>query len=531
MLVLFVFGLVLLSSSSGLEGDERPPVCYEIRRALRALPLVAVITVALALLSQVDFLFPKPAVNPAETPQKPKTVPLSKVVDRPLFRVTSELSGPWRMGSLDVYDGTDWRLAAVNDANVKTVPNNGIIDRELAQRVSADFNILGLTGAVLPGLSNPVAMQAKGIIPAFDYRSGNIRLASGTLKPGQKYTVFAAGLPTIDELKTISEPLPPRCRSSPKAWAIRRPPSPTCSPRPTACRRSGTGSTSCATTCSTTWSRPGRACPSRLRRNASTRSSPRSRARRTRSSPPRRMLARWIGLPSRIAFGFDGGEKIAGRTRSRFGPKNGATFVEVYFPGFKWVPVVGTPKQAKPTVSSDPGTQQTNPNILPSDDVTIQVYLPVITAPKSVFGKQLLRGLLIGVPIALLLLLSIYSTYPALAKVADPSRRRTAALANGTPRPHRAGLRRVPRRRDRLRLLVSDRHAADVPRTIHRRRRAHRARLARHPRACGATSRTTPASNWRSPPKSCRARCGVGCRSAQPGTVRFVAAVSRLVAA
>jgi hypothetical protein len=141
------------------------------------------------------------------------------------------------------------------------------------------------------------------------------------------------------------------------------------------------------------------------------------------------MLARWIGIPSRIAFGFDGGEKVADNTLE-VRPKNGATFVEVYFPGFKWVPVIGTPKHAKPTVSSDPGTQQTDPNILPSDDVTVQVFLPVITAPKSVFGKQLLQGLLIGVPIALLLL-ALYSTYPALRKSRIRARRRNAALAIG----------------------------------------------------------------------------------------------------
>jgi len=62
--------------------------------------------------------------------------------------------------------------------------------------------------------------------------------------------------------------------------------------------------------------------------------------------------------------------------------------------------------------------------------ITVQVFLPVITAPKSVFGKQLLRGLLIGVPIMLLLLL-IYSTYPALRKSRIRARRRASALAIG----------------------------------------------------------------------------------------------------
>jgi hypothetical protein len=62
--------------------------------------------------------------------------------------------------------------------------------------------------------------------------------------------------------------------------------------------------------------------------------------------------------------------------------------------------------------------------------VNIQVFLPTITAPKSVFGKQLLRGFLIGVPL-ILLLLAIYSTYPALRKARIRSRRRGSALDMG----------------------------------------------------------------------------------------------------
>jgi hypothetical protein len=141
------------------------------------------------------------------------------------------------------------------------------------------------------------------------------------------------------------------------------------------------------------------------------------------------MLGRWIGVPSRIAFGFDGGDKISARTLE-IRPRYGATFVEVYFPHYKWIPVVGAPRKAKPSVSSDPNQQQNNPNILPSDEVNIPVFLPTITQPKSVFGKQLARGFLIGVPI-ILLLLFIYSTYPFFRKTRIRSRRRSAATDFG----------------------------------------------------------------------------------------------------
>ncbi|MEY2398688.1 MAG: hypothetical protein QOJ00_1862 [Actinomycetota bacterium] len=430
VLVLFVFGLVLLSSNSGLDGDDKPTLAYELRNAMRSLLVIVPVTALLIGASQLDFLFPKPTVNPAEQPQKPKTVPLSKVVDRPLFRVTSELSGPWRMGSLDEYKSDDgfWRLAAVTDANVKPVPNSGVVDTELTQGSSANFNVLGLTGAVLPGLSNPIGIQSKGIIPSFDYRSDNFRLAAGTLRAGQSYKVVAAGLPSITDLEAVSEPPPADVLKF--AQGVGDPPP-------------GVAALLAQAPTSNLWDKfdylrnyvldnvvaagpgvPVAVTPARVDEILN----------KLEATPyeivaTQALLARWIGVPSRIAFGFDGGEKVSGHTLE-VRPKNGATFVEVYFPGFKWVPVVGVPKHAKPTVSSDPGTQQTDPNILPSEDVTIQVFLPTITAPKSVFGQQVLRFVLIGLPIVLLLL-AIYSTYPALRKVRIRSRRRSAASLMG----------------------------------------------------------------------------------------------------
>src|SRR5581483_5094215 len=62
-------GLGLLSGEQTGNADEKLPAGYEIRRALRALPLLAVVTGGLYLLAQTDFLFPKPAINPAEQPQ------------------------------------------------------------------------------------------------------------------------------------------------------------------------------------------------------------------------------------------------------------------------------------------------------------------------------------------------------------------------------------------------------------------------------------------------------------------------------
>jgi hypothetical protein len=111
-------------------------------------------------------------------------------------------------------------------------------------------------------------------------------------------------------------------------------------------------------------------------------------------------------------------------------PKNGATFVEVYFAGYKWLPVIGTPKKAKPSVGGDPSQQQFDPSVLPSDDVTVQLYLPVLTPPASIFFQQVRQAVLIALPILLLLLL-LYVLYPAVKKSRVRSRRRQAAMQAG----------------------------------------------------------------------------------------------------
>ncbi|HLF41419.1 MAG TPA: hypothetical protein VI854_08095, partial [Acidimicrobiia bacterium] len=98
VLVLFAIGLGVLSGTQAGDGEgaEKMPPGYEVRRALRALPLIAAVTAGLYGLAQTDFLFPDPAIDPAQEPQKPKTVPLSEVADRVLFTAEAQISGPWR---------------------------------------------------------------------------------------------------------------------------------------------------------------------------------------------------------------------------------------------------------------------------------------------------------------------------------------------------------------------------------------------------------------------------------------------------
>lgn len=431
VLVLFAIGLGLLSSeqSVGL-GDERPSVAYEIRKALKALPVIAVVTVVLFFLAQSDFLFPPPVIDPAQEPQRPNTVPLTEVEDRVLFSVESELSGPWRVGVLDVYnleDGT-WRLPPFAESKLDDVPSDGFVDRSLAPSVNATFTVAGLGGSVLPGLPNTVGIVAQGPDLAYDGRSGNIRVSQGQVEPGLTYTVAAAGLPSIEELQRTTLAIP-----DDKLKFLEAP-----NPPPAA----ATLIARAEAELTNRWDRfdflrtyvldnvvasgpgtPVEIPPERVQAILT----------ELEGSPYeivalQALFARWVEVPARLGYGFDGGEVVDDVLQIR--PRNGATFPEVYFEGFGWLPVIGTPRQAEPSVGSDSGEQQTDPNIVPSDDIAVQILLPVLVPPDSVLGEQILAVLAVVMPLALLALV-VYTLWPAVRKARLRSRRRAAARAAG----------------------------------------------------------------------------------------------------
>jgi hypothetical protein len=429
VLVLFAIGLGLLSSEQAAGDDgTRPPLAFEVRKAIKAIPLLVVITFALYLISKSNFLFPTPQINPAQEPQRPRTQPLSQVQDRVLFEVNSELTGPWRVGSLDVYDGKDWRLPPFAQNKLEEVPKSGFVNTHLNPAVAATFTVKGLSGTVLPDLPNTVGVQAKGPRLAYDSRSGNIRLVDGAVSPGLSYIVAAAGLPTIDDLKTDTDPIPADIRqfakigdAPPAAQAlIDAAPSGSQWEKFDFLRNQILDNVTATGT-----GQPIAITADRVQDMlvGSRRGSP------FEIVAAQAMMARWIGLPSRIGYGFDGGQRVLDHLEVH--PSDGAAFVEVYFPRFEWLPVIGVPKKAEPTVGSDPSKQRIDNNIQPSDDIAVQVFLPLLIPPGSVLGQQIVRTALIALPVIALILL-IYFLWPALRKAQLRSRRRDAAQAAGT---------------------------------------------------------------------------------------------------
>lgn len=427
--VLFILGLALLSSTRDLhaDGEGAPGLGYELRRALKALPLVVVIVVVTLALSRSSFLFPAPLYDPTKESQRPRAVPLSAVEDRVLFEVRSKSTGPWRIGILDVYDGTDWRLPAFSESTLEPVPDSGVVDPDLEPGTQATFRVAGLSGAVLPGLPGTVGILAEGPRLTFDRRTGSIRLAQGQIRAGLQYTVTAAVLPDEAALQSVgtdvAEPLL-RFTEMPEpppavAALLAKAPADNLWDRLQFVRRHFL-ETVVATGAGTPVAVP----PSRIQDmlDGSKEGSP------FEIVAAQAMLARWVGVPARIGYGYDGGV-AAGTGVHEVRPKHGASWLEVNFEGAGWFPLIGSPLQARASLSPDGPTLE-DASVLPSDDIAVQVYFPLRTEPGSLLYRQVQRLVVLALPL-LFAGLAVYVLWPVLRKAVRRSRRRAWAAEQG----------------------------------------------------------------------------------------------------
>jgi hypothetical protein len=139
------------------------------------------------------------------------------------------------------------------------------------------------------------------------------------------------------------------------------------------------------------------------------------------------LIARWAGIPARIGYGFDRGEKPEGSQVREFRPRHGASWLEVYFQGHGWFPITGLPKKAKTSTGGGP---QQEGDILPSDDIAVQLYIPLRVPPKGVLLKQIQAVVLIVLPFAIVIGL-IWLLWPAVYKARRRAKRRAWAQSAG----------------------------------------------------------------------------------------------------
>ena len=400
---------------------------FEVKRLIRGAIALALAVGLLILLNQSNFLFPKPAYNPAQKPQKPKAIPLSAARDRVLFEVQGSITGPWMIGTLDIYDGTTWRLPPYEQKRLKAVPGDGVVDRLHTGDVTVKFTIRDLgTSATLPGTALPVKFNGPGQAIVFDSRTDTFRIRTGKVPPGYSYSVSLPNYPTG---KQLHDALPLQKSGMKPYLDVPKPPQAV--------------TQLLASAPSNPWDRldylrgalnkvvvatgagvPGPVPPSKVQDLL---------AGKHEGTPyeivaSEALLARWAGVPSRIGFGFDGSNKEGNLLTVR--PKNAAQFLQVYFEGYGWVPIIGAPPKAKTDLNTDPNAKF-NPTVQPSDDIAVELYIPIQLENLRQLYQRVRDVMLQLLPFAVAFLLG-YLALPYLHKARRRLKRRRWAASHGT---------------------------------------------------------------------------------------------------
>jgi hypothetical protein len=140
------------------------------------------------------------------------------------------------------------------------------------------------------------------------------------------------------------------------------------------------------------------------------------------------LLARWAGVPSRMGYGWYAGQRGEGADASTLSvrPKNGATWLEAYFEGSGWVPILGTPQRAKSSLSSS----DTNQAVQPTEELAVITYVPVRSFSVQLLYTVVQYWVVRGLPwIVLTGALAIF--YPAGVKAVRRARRKRWAASRG----------------------------------------------------------------------------------------------------
>lgn len=380
-LVLFVgaFGVsygVDLAREGATSGE------FEVRRFGRAAGMLALLVAALVVLSQAGFLFPDPTDEQVIPPRRPPTPPPQ--ADRVLFTVDSPRMVPLHLGVLDVYQDDAWMTPPFDPKRFTKVPDDGRLAmgegpgevHSLApipdeKKLAATFRINDVEGHSLPSIANPQRVAKRGFAVEYDPRTQDLRLPERRAEQGMTYTVEARTPPTAAEMNEapappewlaeyLDVPQPPQEILDLLAQAPKEP----AFDRLQFVRNRYYQSVVAAGAGNPVDVAPFRVVQMLQGQEASP----------YEITAGEVLLARWAGVPARIGYGYYGGER-SGETTWSVRPKHGATWLETYWEGYGWVPILGTPPKAKASLSSQPKNQ--DPTIRPTDEAALLVYVPV----------------------------------------------------------------------------------------------------------------------------------------------------------
>jgi hypothetical protein len=411
--------LVLLAAGLAVAAGEAGGG-FEARRLARGAGALAGLVALVVLLSTLGFLFPDSTAQQVIPPKRPQTPP-SEVKDRVLFKVDAERAVPLRLGVLDGYDGRGFLTPPYDSARFRRLgpaPSDGL---------KVTITVADLGGHLLPAPASPRGVSVTGARIEVDPRTGQLRLPKERAAKGLTYTVVAAPVPSAEALDRAGPPpraLDPFTKAPPAPRPVldllaQAPGADTPYGRVQFLRAALYGRVVAAGAGSPADVPPGRVVELLDGKEASP----------FEITAAEVLLARWAGVPARLGYGY---YDPAGAAEIR--PRNGATWLEAYFEGSGWVPVVGSPPRAKASFSREPKKQ--DPLVRPTDQLALVVYVPVRLTTVQLLYTLVRYWLVRALPVGLGLVLA-WALCPSLLRGQRRWRRRRWAGATGRGAPER----------------------------------------------------------------------------------------------
>jgi transglutaminase-like putative cysteine protease len=422
--VALLVGALALAYGADLASEGVSGGSFEARRLFRGAALLVGVMVVLFGLSQTNFLFPDTKKDQVIPPQKPPTPPPEP--DRELFRVSSDQMGPWRVGVLDVYQDNAFLLPSVDPKRVRNVPPSGKVAGATGPTYKATFTMTAMKGQTLVGAANQAAVTGASEKLTYDPRTQLARLVERSVPRGFRYTVEAPVPADAPVLAASPDPKPAIATE----FAAMPPPPPGVvellhradeATKNRFDRLQFVRQALYSNVVAAGAGRPVDVPPSRVDDMIAG-----GEATPFEISAGEVMLARWAGIPARLGFGFYGGDKVDGGVSFR--PRHGAAWLEAYFEGSGWIPIIGTPPKAKPSLSNEQKKQ--DPTVVPTDELALTIFVPVRLQSVRLIYELVRYYVSLALPVALVLL-SLLFGYPALFKLQRSRKRRAWAAARG----------------------------------------------------------------------------------------------------
>ncbi|TDE09896.1 transglutaminase domain-containing protein [Jiangella asiatica] len=406
---------------------------FEVRRLARGAVVVAVLGAGVAGLSQVGFLYPAGDDDDSFPPQRPGTPPPS---DAAVVFEVSEPDGTdhiWRTGVLDVYsvDENAWLTPPYDPDRFVPLPESGAVPGDDGpspdDAEEAVITVVAGGGRELP-VSGDVATLS-GVSAQYDPRTQTFQ-STGRIADGTEYTVASVAVDrdTLAEAppstsEELSEFLAaPEIPALVEQLLLTAPPEADGQYERLQFARTALYENVVA-------AGSGEPVDVSAERAQDIIVQPGTKASPYEITAADALLARWLGVPSRIGYGYytEGREPNAeGVVEVR--PEDGATWLETYHEGIGWVPQPRSPEQAPPPVEAAPEAER--PEVTASEDRALLVYVPTRVQTVRLAYEFVGYWVLVIVPWVLALVLA-WVWYPAVLKVLRRGKRRRWAAARG----------------------------------------------------------------------------------------------------